>query len=101
VLLKVVNFKRSKNQVAGGVLLKVPTFHSYGAVFARSRAVESSKRSVDRGVFYRSLLKKAGITCVISTSEGNDDMIIPRRENLRHALIRVGNDRNSIVHVRI
>jgi hypothetical protein len=41
-LLKVVNFKRSKNQVAGGALLKIPTFHSYGAVFARSCAVESA-----------------------------------------------------------
>jgi hypothetical protein len=33
--------------------------------------------------------------CVISTSEGNDDMIIPRQENPDHALMRVGNDGNS------
>jgi hypothetical protein len=46
-------------------------------------------------------LKKAGITCVISTSEGNDDMIIPRQENPNHALMRVGNDGNSILHVRV
>jgi len=38
---------------------------------------------------------------VISTSEGNDDMIIPRQENPNHALMRVGNDGNSIFHARI
>jgi hypothetical protein len=46
-------------------------------------------------------LKKAGITFTISTSKGNDDMIIPRQANPNHALIRVGNDGNTILHVRI
>jgi hypothetical protein len=32
---------------------------------------------------------------VISTSEGNDDMIIPCQANPDHALMRVGNDGNS------
>jgi hypothetical protein len=50
-LLKVVNFKRSENQVAGGALLKIPTFHSYGAVFARSCAVESAYFPQLRSVF--------------------------------------------------
>jgi hypothetical protein len=39
---------------------------------------------------------------VISTFlKANDDMIIPRHANPNHALMRVGNDGNSILHVKV
>jgi hypothetical protein len=63
--------------------------------------VKVANEQLTEAFFMGSWLKKAGITCVISTSEGNDDMIIPCQANLNHALIRMGNDGNAILHVRL
>ena len=47
-------------------------------------------------------LKKAGITCVLSTFlKANDDKIIPHHANPNHALMKVGNDGDSVLHVKI
>jgi hypothetical protein len=60
-----------------------------------SRAGESGKRAFGRGVLRGSLLHEAGITCVISTYESNDDVITPHvKTNPRHALTGVGNHGN-------
>jgi hypothetical protein len=48
-----------------------------------SRAGESGKRAVGRGVFHGPLLQEAGITCVISTYERNDEVITPTSEQIQ------------------
>ena len=47
-------------------------------------------------------LEKAEITCVLSMFlKDNDDTIIPRHANPNHALMKVGNDGDSILHFKI
>ena len=71
--------------------------------FQRSRVlVKVASERGGRGILHAPLLHEAGITCSLSTYERNDEVITPHvRTNPRHALVGVGDHRNSIMSVRI